>query len=168
MNTDESHCRALNHLISYIRTTRDQELVINSAGKTNGMKMYVDANWGEGWRSQHGFCGFLMGSLVIWNSTCQAEYMALSFGAKEALWLLRNIEGVTGPIVPTILSDNQSAVKIAGNAGSRKRSRHIEREFHIINELIVKKRVRLEWVDTKNQLADIYKKSGEDQNSAIR
>ncbi|MBW0537727.1 hypothetical protein O181_077442 [Austropuccinia psidii MF-1] len=165
MNADESHWRALNHLISYIRTTKDQELVINSTKKEEGMKIYVDANWGgEGWRSQHGYCGFLMGSLVMWNSkrqsciaasTCQAEYMALSFGAKEALWLLRNMEGVTGPITPTILSNNQSA----GNASSQKKSRHIEREFHIINELVVKKKVNLGWVDTKHQLADIFTKN---------
>ncbi|MBW0538569.1 hypothetical protein O181_078284 [Austropuccinia psidii MF-1] len=169
MNTDESHWKALNHLINYIRTTKEQELIINSKGKTKDMKVYVDANWGgEGWRSQHGYCGFLMGSLVMWNlkrqsciaaSTCQAEYMVLSFGAKEALWLLRNVEGVTGHIRPTILSDNQSAVKIAENAGSRKNSRHIAREFHIINELVVNKKVNLEWVKTRHQLADIFTKS---------
>ncbi|MBW0530556.1 hypothetical protein O181_070271 [Austropuccinia psidii MF-1] len=89
MNTDESHWRALNHLINYIRTTKEQELVISSSRKKKDMKIYVDANWGgEGWRLQHGYCGFLMGSLVMWNSkrqscisasTCQAEYMALSF-----------------------------------------------------------------------------------------
>ncbi|MBW0535802.1 hypothetical protein O181_075517 [Austropuccinia psidii MF-1] len=169
MGTDNSHWRALNHLIEYIRTTKDWELIIDSAGKKKEMKMYVDANWGsEGWRSQHGYCGFLMGSMVSWNSkrqscvaalTCQEEYMALSFGAKDALCLGRNIEGVVGQIIPTILSDNQSAMKIAGNAGSRKKSRHIEREFHIINELIVQEKVSLEWVPTAFQLADIFTKA---------
>ncbi|MBW0530704.1 hypothetical protein O181_070419 [Austropuccinia psidii MF-1] len=131
MCTDESHWRALNHLINYINKTRSQELVLRSNGKKEEMKIYVDTNWGgEGWRSQHGYCGFLMGCLAMWNSRrqsciaalkCQEEYMALSFGAKEALWLLRKVEEVTGTIKPTILLDNQSAVKIVGNAGSRKK-----------------------------------------------
>ncbi|MBW0539441.1 hypothetical protein O181_079156 [Austropuccinia psidii MF-1] len=164
MKTEESHWRALNHLVNYIKTTRNQELVLHSNRRREEMKIYVDANWGgEGWRSQHGYCGFLMGFLVIWNSrrkscivasTFQAEYMALSFRVKEALWLFHNIEEVTGLIRPTILSDNQ----LAGNAGSRKKSRHIKREFHIINELVVNRKVNMEWVDTKHQLVDIFTK----------
>ncbi|MBW0529651.1 hypothetical protein O181_069366 [Austropuccinia psidii MF-1] len=169
MGTDHSHWGALNHLIAYVRTTKDCKIIIDSVGKRKKMKIYVDANWGgEGWRSQHWYCGFLMGSMISWNSkrescvaasTCQAQYMALSFGEREALWLLHNIEVVVGQIVPTILLDNQSAVKIAGNVGSRKKSRHIEREFHIINELIVMKKVSLEWVPTRSQLVDIFTKA---------
>ncbi|MBW0466166.1 hypothetical protein O181_005881 [Austropuccinia psidii MF-1] len=169
INTNKLHWRALNHLFNYIRTTRDQELVINSNGRIEDMKIYADTNLGgEGWRLQHGYCGFLMGLLVKWNSkrqscilasTCQAEYMALSFGERGGLWLLHNMEEVTGPITPKILSDNQLAVKIVGNIGRREKSRHIKREFHIINELVVNRKVNLEWVDTKHQLADIFTKS---------
>ncbi|MBW0496781.1 hypothetical protein O181_036496 [Austropuccinia psidii MF-1] len=68
MNTDKSHWRALNPLINYIRMKKDWELVINSNQKKEDMQVYVDTNWGgEGWRSHHSYCGFLLGSLVMWN-----------------------------------------------------------------------------------------------------
>ncbi|MBW0506608.1 hypothetical protein O181_046323 [Austropuccinia psidii MF-1] len=105
--------------------------------------------------------------MVAWNSkrqtciaslTCQAEYMALSFAAKESIWLINNFKEILQATRPTLLSDNKSAIQIADNASSRKKSRHIQHEFHIINELVVKKKVYLEWTDSGNQLADIFTK----------
>ncbi|MBW0538923.1 hypothetical protein O181_078638 [Austropuccinia psidii MF-1] len=169
MNTDDSHWMALKHLISYVGTTRSQEIQIGGNNNIDGLKVYVDANWGgEGSRSQHGYCSFLMGSMVAWNSrrqtciassTCQAEYMALSFAAKDNIWLINNFKEILQGTKPTLISDNKSAIQIADNASSRKKSRHIQREFHTINELVVKGKVDIEWTESRNQLADIFTKS---------
>ncbi|MBW0479450.1 hypothetical protein O181_019165 [Austropuccinia psidii MF-1] len=83
INTTPKNWEELDHLISYMRGTKNKALLIESEGKEEMLKVYVDANWGgEGSRSQHGFIGFYMGSPVAWNSkrqtcvaslTCQAE-----------------------------------------------------------------------------------------------
>ncbi|MBW0527798.1 hypothetical protein O181_067513 [Austropuccinia psidii MF-1] len=158
MNALPQHWEALRHLISYIATTKDQVLKIHSSEEKRSLDIYVDTNWGgEGSRSQHSYRIFLMGSLVVWNSkrqtciassTCQAEYMALSFAAKEGLWLAQNIDSTLGKLQPTFLSNNKSAIQIATNAASRKKSRHIQREFYIINKMVIKKEVAIEWIPT--------------------
>ncbi|MBW0473733.1 hypothetical protein O181_013448 [Austropuccinia psidii MF-1] len=169
MNTTPKHWEALEYLISYMRNTADKVLVIGSTKQVEALKVYVDAaNWGgEGSRSRHGFIGFLMGSPVAWNSkrqtcvassTCQAEYMAMSFAAREGVWISQSVAPITGKITPVLLSDNQSAIKIANDSGSRKNSRHIKREFHLINEMIVNKEVTLKWIGSGEQKADIFTK----------
>ncbi|MBW0484569.1 hypothetical protein O181_024284 [Austropuccinia psidii MF-1] len=149
MNALPQHWAALQHLISYIATTKDQVFEIHSSKEKRRMDIYVDANWGA-WNSKRQTC--------IASSTCQAEYMALSFAAKEGLWLAQNIDGILGKIQPTLLSDNKSAIQIATNAVSRKKSRHIQREFHIINEMVIKGEVEIEWIPTTEQMVDIYTK----------
>ncbi|MBW0538921.1 hypothetical protein O181_078636 [Austropuccinia psidii MF-1] len=169
MNVQPDHWKALNHLVDYINTTKHQNLRIEVDNTRRDMEVYVDANWGgEGSRSQHGFCVILYGTMVAWNSkrqsciassTCQAEYMALSFAAKEALWLASNLEDVIGHQCPVLLSDNKSAIQIANNSSSKKKSRHIQREFHIINEMVVNKKVTINWIATAEQMADIFTKT---------
>ncbi|MBW0562097.1 hypothetical protein O181_101812, partial [Austropuccinia psidii MF-1] len=137
MNTSTKHWTALNHLIDYIRGTQEKALTISLEIGKEKLKMYVDANWGgEASRSQHGYIGFLWGSPVAWNSrrqtrvassTCQAEYMALSFAARAGMWISQAIGLAMPGVIPTLLSDNRAAIRIAENSGSRKNSRHIQR-----------------------------------------
>ncbi|MBW0491160.1 hypothetical protein O181_030875 [Austropuccinia psidii MF-1] len=153
MNAQHNHWKALKHLVDYINTTKHQTLKIGVDNTRKEMEVYVDANWGgEGSRSQHGFCIILFGTMVAWNSkqqsciessTFQAEYMALYFAAKEALWLASNLEDVIGHQCPVLLLDNKAAIQIANNSSRKKKSRQIQREFHVINELLVNKRVTI-------------------------
>ncbi|MBW0558793.1 hypothetical protein O181_098508 [Austropuccinia psidii MF-1] len=169
MNAQHDHWKALKHLVDYINTTKHQALKIWVDNTRKEMEVYVDANWGgEGSRSQHGFCIILFGTMVAWSSkrqsciassTCQAEYMALSFAAKEALWLASNLEDVIGHQCPVLLLDNKAAIQIANNSSSNKKSRHIQREFHVINELVVNRKVTINWIATTEQMADIFTKA---------
>ncbi|MBW0500194.1 hypothetical protein O181_039909 [Austropuccinia psidii MF-1] len=168
MNTLRKHWEALHHLINYVRGTKGKTLKIDSNKKEEDLRVYVDANWGgEASRSQHGFIVLLWGSPVAWNSkrqtcvassTCQAEYIALSFAARASMWLSHTIKIALPGMIPTLISDNKAAMKIAENSGSRKNSRHIQREFHLINELLTKNHVTIAWIDSENQRADIFTK----------
>ncbi|MBW0513084.1 hypothetical protein O181_052799 [Austropuccinia psidii MF-1] len=89
----------------------------------------------------------------------RSEYMAVAFGAKDFTWVINNFGCILGGSVPTLYSDNMAASKVAGNDGSRKKARHIEREFHIINELVVKKKFIISWVKSLDQLADVLTKN---------
>ncbi|MBW0463383.1 hypothetical protein O181_003098 [Austropuccinia psidii MF-1] len=56
LNTDQSIWDALEHLIAYIRGTKDMGILISKSNQSFEMKCFVDANWGEeGNRSTHGY-----------------------------------------------------------------------------------------------------------------
>lgn len=170
MNPDASHWAALEHLISYVRYSASLSLPILAAGVLDSpVTTYVDANWGgEGARSVHGFLSLAWGAPVSWSSkrqtccarsTCQAEYMALSFASKDACFLSSVLSHFLDIQPPLIRCDNRAAVQISSDCGTRKEHRHVDREFHVINELLFKKKVRLEWISTERQLADIFTKA---------
>jgi hypothetical protein len=85
--------------------------------------------------------------------------MALSFASKDASFLSSVLSSFFTLPPPLLLSDNKAAIHISSDCGTRKEHRHVDREFHIINELLYKKKVRLEWVPTTEQLADIFTKA---------
>lgn len=170
LNLDDTHWTALRRLIGYTLATADFKLKIEPDGsKAHPLKTYVDANWGgEGARATHGYISTLWGTPIAWNakrqtcvarSTCQAEYVALSLAAMESVWLRNLIAPFEKEMTPLILSDNKSAVKIAGDKSSMKRTRHIDREFHFINEQLCKNEASLQWISGSDQLADGFTKA---------
>ncbi|KAI7940827.1 hypothetical protein MJO28_013112 [Puccinia striiformis f. sp. tritici] len=172
MNPDDSHWTALNHLISYIRYSSRLSLPIianQSTDTSDCITTFVDANWGgEAGRSVHGFFTLAWDAPVSWSSkrqsciarsTCQAEYMALSFGAKDGQWLTSLVRQLFPVNPPTLLSDNRSAIAISSDCATQKNHRHIEREFHTINELLYLNKVVINWIGTNEQLADILTKA---------
>jgi hypothetical protein len=54
--------------------------------------------------------------------------------------------------------DNQSAIKVATDNTSNKRTRHTDRECCIANEVLFQKKMSLQWIGTKEQLANIFTK----------
>ena len=149
--------------------------------------VHADANWGackDTRRSHIGWCIHLGACLIDWEvrkeqtvalSSCEAEYMAISAGARGLLWiqqLLFELGVINHPsanssssssaspsTTPLILSDNKSAIAMATNDVLHKRSKHIDIKHHFIRELIERKRMRLEWVASGEQLADIFTKT---------
>ena len=64
-------------------------------------------------------------------STAEAEYMALSSVAQEAIWLRELISDLGNPqLQPTlIMEDNQSAISMAKNPQFHSRTKHINIKF---------------------------------------
>ena len=56
--------------------------------------------------------------------------------------------------VPMILTDSQSAMKLAENPEFHKRSKHIDIQYHYIRECLEKKIAQMGFVSSKDQLAD--------------
>ena len=57
-----------------------------------------------------------------------------------------------------IKCDNTSAINISKNPVLHSRTKHIKIRHHFIRDHVLKGDVVLEFVDTKNQLADIFTK----------
>ncbi|MBW0510653.1 hypothetical protein O181_050368 [Austropuccinia psidii MF-1] len=98
LNTDQSHWAALDHLIAYLRGTRDMGIQIDRNNKSQEFKCFVDANWGgEGNRLTHRYL-IMHGNNPIAckskkqttnaSSTAQDKYIALSLAAKRDLMAL--------------------------------------------------------------------------------
>ncbi|MBW0548404.1 hypothetical protein O181_088119 [Austropuccinia psidii MF-1] len=97
MGPDNSHWEALENLISYLHKTSTFGIQISHTKEKPSLDCFVDSNWGgEGNRSTHGYllmhgknpimCKFKRQETIV-ASVAQAVYMALSFAAKEELWL---------------------------------------------------------------------------------
>ena len=58
-----------------------------------------------------------------------------------------------------IFCDNTSAINISKNPIQQSRMKHIDIRHHFIRDLVERNALTLEYVETTNQLADIFTKS---------
>ena len=92
------------------------------------------------------------------NSTTEAEYMATSDAAKEAVWIknfvfrLGVVPSITNPV--DVYCDNNGAIAQAKEPISHQRSKHILRRFHLIREIIERGDVKICRVHTDDNVAD--------------
>lgn len=54
--------------------------------------------------------------------------------------------------------DNQGAIALAHNSGYNARSKHVDIHHHFIREKVVKGEIKINYMETQNQLADILTK----------
>jgi hypothetical protein len=163
------HWKGVKHLINYVAGTRNLKLNLFPRTDSTPLKTFADASWGgEFARSTYGvfitFLNFpilriLRRQLSVAASTCHAEYMALGTATRQTLWvrhLLRDV--LRKDFVGHLFCNNQSAVRVATDDSSNKRTRHTDRDFYITNESLFQKKTTLTWVPTKDQLADVFTK----------
>ena len=60
------------------------------------------------------------------------------------------------PVV--MFCDNTSAINISKNPVMHSKTKHIAIKYHFVRELVQDKEIRLEYVHTKEQIADIFTK----------
>lgn len=136
------------------------------------LDIFTDADW-EGnvddRKSTTGGVFLLGGRLVAWTSkkktcvsqsTVEAEYVAASMNCTQAIWMRHMLEGfkidMSEPV--TINCDNTSAINISKNPILHARTKHIELKYHFLRERVQDKEVKMEYVKSKDQLADIFTK----------
>ena len=64
---------------------------------------------------------------------------------------------ITKPI--TLYCDNTSAINISKNLVMHTKTKHIAIKYHYVRELVQDKEVKMEYVNTKEQIADIFTKA---------
>jgi hypothetical protein len=172
-NPSQHHVNAGLRVIRYLKGTTNLGLVIDSSAKREGLKGYADANWAreEGRRSTGGYVFLLYGTAISWSSkrqatvalsSCEAEYIAESEAAKEAIWLRRLLAslsstaagGYQGPRKVLILGDNEGALSLAKNPLFHSRTKHIDTRYHFVREKVQEGLVEMGWVPTKMNIAD--------------
>ena len=127
-----------------------------------------DSDWGvrhstSGWQFTYSQAVISWGSkkqTTVALSSCEAEIMAGSEAAKEALYLsafLRELgHGSDEPV--ELGMDNQAAIAISYNPEFHSRTKHIDRRHFFIRECVENLQLRVPYVNTLDNMADFFTK----------
>jgi len=92
-------------------------------------------------------------------STSEAEYQALAQAAREVQWLKKLRSDLGLPCSPvTIQGDNQGSLCWATDWQLIPRSKHIDVLHHFMKELVEDGRLKVAYVNTKDNCADPFTK----------
>ncbi|KAJ9677635.1 hypothetical protein PVL29_022557 [Vitis rotundifolia] len=168
----DSHWDAVIRILRYIKSTPGQGVLYENRGHTQVVG-YTDADWAGSptdRRSTSGYCVFIGGNLISWKSkkqdvvarsSAEAEYRAMALATCELIWLrhlLRELRFGKDEQMK-LICDNQAALHIASNPVFHERTKHIEVDCHFIREKIASGCVATSFVNSNDQLADIFTKS---------
>ena len=148
------------------------------------VETYTDADWGgdlDTRKSTTGYITKIDGNTISWTSrrqasitlsTAEAEYMAITDATKEILWtrqLLKEILNVVHEDDSTykdkqmpyslIYTDNQAAKAISENDTHHNKTKHIDVRYRFIQQHVNNNDIKIEWIPTQQQQADILTKA---------
>jgi hypothetical protein len=169
----QEHMAVMKHLLRYVAGTIDYGLAYTRGDAEFQLVGYNDNDMAgdvDDRKSTSGILYFLGGSPIAWQSqkqrvvalsSCEAEYIAGAAAACQGVWLRRLLQDVVGAGVPApqLKMDNQSAIALSKNPVLHDRSKHIDTKFHFLRECVDGGEVRLAFVSTQGQLADIMTKA---------
>ncbi|XP_075104163.1 secreted RxLR effector protein 161-like [Nicotiana tabacum] len=172
-NPGREHWTVIKYIIKYLKRTRDYILVHHSGDFAP--IGYTDSDFQsdrDSRKSTSGYVFTLGDGSISWrsikqscvaDSTMEAEYVAASEAAKEAIWLrnflkeLNVVPSVQAPIV--LYCDNSGAVAISKEPRSHERSKHIKRKYHLIRDITQRGDARVLKIASEDNLADPFTKS---------
>jgi hypothetical protein len=90
----------------------------------------------------------------------EEEYIAATTCCTQVLWMKQTLKDIQieydEPIL--IFCDNTSTISISKNPVMHSKMKHIPIKFHFLWEQVVEKNIKVEYVGTKEQIADIFTK----------
>ena len=171
-NPTPEHIQKALYIVKYIAHTIDAKIVYKgkSFNKKNGF--IADADWASDCTTRISVTRYMVllaQGPVCWSSrkqktialsSTEAEYMAMSDTSRQLIWIQNLFNEIGFPIEGIDLNcDNQGAIFLASNPAQEHHSKHINIRFHYIREQIENKKVRLSYVQTNEQYADLMTKN---------
>jgi hypothetical protein len=166
-----SHLLAVKRIFRYLKGTTEYGLWYPTGNQLD-LYAFTDADWAgcvDDRKSTSGATFFLGGCLVSWSSkkqstvslsTAEAEYIAAATCCTQVLWMKQMLEDIhihyDEPI--PIFCDNTSAISISKNPVMHSKTKHIPIKFHFLREQVMSKVIKVEYVGTKDQIADVFTK----------
>jgi hypothetical protein len=169
-NPGRPHWEAVKRVFRYLKGTKDMCLTIG--GKKKGLEAFSDADWASQ-EHRHSISGYVFtidGGAVSWSSkkqgivalsTTEAEYIAATHAAKEALWLRMFLAEIARPLTRpiTIHLDNVSAISITKNDEYHPRTKHIDIRYHFLRHSVQQGLIHVDYVATDDMAADAFTKA---------
>ena len=93
-------------------------------------------------------------------SIAKEKYIEATTCYTQVIWMRQTLEDIQVKYdEPTpILCDNTSAINISKNLVMHSKTKHIPIRFHFLGEQVTEKNIKLEYVETKEQIANIFTK----------
>ena len=186
-NPKQSHSAAVRYIVRYLIGTKEQGLILTPTNHSfecyvdadflGGWNPKTAATDSTTAKSRSAHIVMYAGCPITWSSkmqtdialsTTESEYSALSEAAREVLWLMGLMTEVREKIVPetvtvptircTIFEDNEGAKVMATIPKLRPRTKHINVRMHHFRGAVASGIIKVESIDTTEQLADIATK----------
>lgn len=134
---------------------------------------FCDSDWArdpEDRKSTSGYLFMFAGGPISWKvkkqavvalSSAEAEYLAVSMCAREAIWMRHFFEEIHrgyGSRATKIYVDNQAAIKMSQNPVYHSRTKHIDIPSHHVRDEVKKGHIALEYVPGTDNPADVFTK----------
>nr|KYP31853.1 Retrovirus-related Pol polyprotein from transposon TNT 1-94 [Cajanus cajan] len=169
-NPGKEHWNAVKWILRYLKGTAKSCLCFG-----NGNLMltgYSDADMAGDVDSRKSTSGYLItfaGGAISWQSrlqkcialsTTEAEFIAITEGCKEILWMKKFLQELGQDQESYVLyCDSQSAIHLSKNSTFHSRSKHIDVRYHWIRDVLESKMLKIEKIHTKDNGADMMTKS---------
>jgi len=173
-NPGIAHLEAAKCILHYLKGTIDPNLVLDRRMK-GGFDLvgWTDSNWAQDpddCQSTSRFAFDVGGGVISWSSkkqptiamsSVEAKYIASANATKEVVWLRMLLQELDLPQTKATIihADNQGSIALAHNPVSHSRAKHIDIQHHFIRERVERGEVSLNYVSTKEMMADIFTKA---------
>jgi len=178
------HELAVKRIVRYLKGTRNKGYVLRPTS-TKSIDCYVDADFAGSWTPQtsgdsssvHSRSGYIItyaSCPLLWASklqseialsTTESEYISLSQSLHDLIPLKAllaeladsfclEVEDITAH--STVFEDNKACVDLIAAPTMRPRTRHIAIKYHHFREHVRRGDIRIKWIPTDMQLADIF------------
>ncbi|CAI7769841.1 unnamed protein product [Closterium sp. NIES-54] len=168
----KEHMDAAKRVLRYLCSTSGMGLVLGGRARAV-LTGHADASWVDDLatqRSSQGYTSSLISGSVSWRSTrsssvlsfsCEAEIYAVAMAAQELRWLtylLTNLgEAPRSP--PVLYVDNKAMLALCQEHRLEQRTKHIALCYFLARELQQRGQLRLAYVATQANIADIFIKA---------
>ncbi|GKD76897.1 ribonuclease H-like domain-containing protein [Tanacetum coccineum] len=167
----ETHLNVVKCVLRYLRGTTDLGLHLFRS-TTSQLIAYSDADWAgcpATRRSTSRYCVFLGDNLLTWSSkrqdtlsrsSAEAEYCGVANDVAKTSWIRNLLRELHTPIfiATLVYYDNVSAVYMFANPVQHQRTKHIEIGIHFVSDKVAACHVRVLYVPSRFQYADIFTK----------
>eukprot|EP00253_Pinus_taeda_P011640 PITA_11640 len=94
------------------------------------------------------------------HQQAEVKYVVVASCCTQLLWMMQTLQDFQITCTPpiSILCDNTSAINISKNPVMHSKTKHIPIKYHFLREQVLEQKVKLEYVPSKEQVADILTK----------
>lgn len=171
-NPGMTHWVGAKRVLRYVKGTMHLGILYKRTNAYPRLVSFSDSDWASDKDTRHSVsanCTMLCGGAISWMSkrqavialsSTEAEYTALTAAAQEAMYNRHFLESIGVPQKePTVIyADNQSSIALAMNPVHHARTRHLDVKQHFIRQAVSSKQVKLQYVQTESNVADLFTK----------